>query len=62
MDREEGRKLCVPRTMDRKRIHNLPLPMQRGGREELQEEGRDRLIHNPEQWDPLEVQQANVHG
>jgi hypothetical protein len=48
--------------MHRNRIHSLPLPVQREGREELQEEGTDGLLQNPEQWDPLEVQQSNVHG
>ncbi len=62
MYQEEGRKLFVPSTIHRNRIHSLPLPVQRKGREELHEEGTDRLIYNLERWDPLEVQQANVHG
>ncbi len=62
MDQEEGRKLFVPSTIHRNRIHSLPLPVQRKGREELQEEGTEGLMYNLERWDPLEVQQANVHG
>ncbi len=42
MDQEEGRKLFVPSTKHRNRIHSLPMPLQRKGREELQEEGTVR--------------------
>jgi hypothetical protein len=62
MDQEDSRKLFVPSTIHRNRIHSLPLPVQRKSREELQEEGTHGLIYNLERWDPLEVQQANVHG
>jgi hypothetical protein len=36
--------------------------VQRKGKEELQEEGTNGLLYNHEQWDPLEVKQANVLG
>jgi hypothetical protein len=45
MDQEEGRKLFVPSNIHRNRIYSLPLPVQRKGREELQEEGIDGLIY-----------------